>query len=117
MTLSDLWQHVVRLRLRVDELYKRLRPTDEDSSGQVPCGATATTIGADSEGSETADTTEYDTSAGGNVKLWVITRMVYNEAGDEKLYAFARPVTFQACHVGPETRYVVDAPTECDPPP
>ncbi len=115
---QDMEDKLQEKQEHIDELYRRLGVTEEDDAASLNCSLTPTTIGAASEGSETADTTEYDKSTGAPlVKLYVVTRVVYNEAGDEKLYAFARYVTFQACHVGPETRYEVDVPTDCDTPP
>lgn len=72
------------------------------------------------EGAESADSAtwaiESQTTTRG-VRLRQISRVVYNDAGDEILYGFYRDWTFDAnghlVAVGAETRYTIDTPTEC----
>jgi hypothetical protein len=82
-------------------------------------------IGASTEGSETASASTWNRASATSgtdygdipIELWVQTRTVYNEAGDEKLYAFVRKLTFDAggrlASVSAETRVEVDIPEEC----
>jgi hypothetical protein len=70
---------------------------------------------------ETAATDEWDITdppAGkGGVTVRVQTRTAYNDAGDQKLYAFHRNLTFDSrgCLVAAkaETRVEIDAPEDC----
>ena len=49
--------------------------------------------------------------------LYVVSRIVYNEAGDKSLYSFVRPLTFDArgllVSAGAETRVTVDVTESC----
>ena len=72
------------------------------------------------EGSETAQIDTWDrTSQGDNdgVIIRIQTRTVYNDAGDEKLYAFHRDLTFDSkgilVSISAETRSQVDVPEAC----
>jgi len=84
--------------------------------------------GPDVEGSDTADPSSWARDRGpigsgallfGDTPLsfWVVTRVVYNHAGDKKLYAFRRQLTFAAdgrLHaVSEEDRITVDEPEAC----
>ena len=94
----------------------------EGYASEIPLGgsrpsdpSSPTELGQNTEGSESALTTTYDGTSGSapGLKVWVITRMVFNESGDKKLYAYVRPLTFPAAiapTVGAETRIEVDAP-------
>lgn len=67
------------------------------------------------EGGETALTDTWTSSPTGNgLALWVVSRVVYNEAGDQKLYKYFRKLTFDKCgrlwSVSGETRVIVDTP-------
>ena len=86
----------------------------------VPTGNTAspTTLGGTSEGSETADTSHWSRSTDGTpLDLYVVTRMVYNESGDQTLYQFVRKLSFDACGlliaVSAEARVTIDATEAC----
>jgi hypothetical protein len=95
-------------------------PVDVEDVGIGPAedpGATITTIGAASEGTETAST---DTWTAGNVDNkglaeWYVSRVVYNHSGDKKIYAFLRKRTYdqygRLYSVSGETRVEVEAPT------
>ena len=76
------------------------------------------TIGASSEGSESADTSAWDRVDDATpVDVWVIGRVGYFHAGDEKLYGYARKLSFDATGrlyaVSAETRVEIDAPEDC----
>jgi hypothetical protein len=86
----------------------------------VPTGNTAspTTLGGTSEGSESADTSHWTRSTDGSpLDLYVVTRMVYNESGDQTLYQFVRKLSFDACGlltaVSSEARVTIDATEPC----
>lgn len=91
----------------------------------VPRIASPQTVGSSSEGSTTADTatwTRTATTSGTNygdipLTLWVVGRVVYDHAGDEKLYAMVRSLTFTADGklnaVSGETQVEIDAPEDC----
>lgn len=86
----------------------------------VPIGNTAspTTLGGTSEGSESADTSSWTRSTSGMpLDLYVVTRMVYNESGDQTLYQFVRKLSFDACGlltaVSSEARVTIDATEAC----
>lgn len=74
----------------------------------------------ENEGSETALTDDWDITDQGEddgLELWQVTRVVYNEAGDKKLYGFKRKMTFDSTGrlvlVGQEVRYEIDSPGAC----
>jgi len=75
-----------------------------------------TTIGESDEGSESPDTASWVKSDHA-VEAWVITRVVYNDSGDQVLYAFARLFTYDTLgmlySVSAETRVSVDATEVC----
>lgn len=82
-------------------------------------------IGISPEGTTTANADTWDRSivtSGANygdvaMNMQVITRVVYDHAGDEKLYGFYRTLRFAAdgklASVTAETRYEIDAPEDC----
>jgi hypothetical protein len=81
-------------------------------------GSTITTIGAASEGTETAST---DTWTAGNVDdkglaEWYVSRVVYNPSGDMKIYSFLRKRTYdkfgRLYSVSAETRVEVENPIQ-----
>jgi hypothetical protein len=78
---------------------------------------TIDTLGSNSEGSETAATDTWTSGGTNGLALWQTCRVVYNEAGDEKLYEFRRKLTFDKSgrlySVSGETRIEVDAPEDC----
>ena len=80
-------------------------------------GASIDTLGSNSEGSETAATDTWTSGGTNGLALWQTCRVVYNEAGDEKLYEFRRKLTFDKSgrlySVSGETRIEVDAPGDC----
>jgi len=87
--------------------------------------ASPSTLGSGAEGSETADTKEWqrDAVAAGDVygdcplEAWFVSRTVYNEAGDEILYQMMRKASFDAqgrlWKISAETRVTVDEPDDC----
>ena len=85
---------------------------------EVDTSGTRDDIGTTPEGSETADTETWDidSQASGKegITIRMLSRVVYNHGGDEKLYGYYRTLTFdQYGHlvaVSAETRYEVDAP-------
>lgn len=80
-------------------------------------GESVDTVGAASEGSEAAEGTTHTVSSGGAVELWAQSRSGYFHAGDEKLYAYMRKLTFDSkghlVSISAETRVEVDAPVDC----
>jgi len=79
-------------------------------------------IGNPGEGSESADTGEWnrdDAFAKGEngFETYITTRVVYNHAGDKKLYGFSRTLQFDAFgmlyNVSQETQYTIDEPESC----
>ena len=98
---------------------------DLTPAGCNPDNHDIVTLGPEGEGSETADTTAFNFIAGpgmttSNVELNVMTRCVYNHAGDQKLYGFERTLFFN-CNdgnlvlqqVSSERRYEIDPPVDC----
>lgn len=98
----------------------------EDGGGGVSVGASRpqtpwgsysspTTIGAATEGSETASTDTWDrtSQSGAGLDEWYVSRVVYNHSGDKVLYAFLRKRTYDSFGmlrtVSAETRVSVDA--------
>ncbi len=83
------------------------------------------TLGAASEGSETADTHSWarDTATSGDaygatpLDLWFVSRMGYFPSGDKKIYQYMRKATFNTAGllvaISAETRVEVDAPEAC----
>lgn len=72
------------------------------------------------EGTETADTDDWDiTDQGSNagVKIQVTTRVVYDDTSNETLYGFYRTLEFDGCGAlvaaSAETRYTINAPDLC----
>ena len=87
--------------------------------GEAPSNpANYKTLGSAQEGSETADATTWTagiTDANSNqlgLKVWVVSRVVYNEAGNKAVYAFVRCFTYSTngmlYSVSGETRVLVD---------
>lgn len=79
--------------------------------------ASPKTIGSSTEGSEAADTETWDiTNQGSNdgAVAWITTAIVYNEAGDQILYEFRRPFTWDSdgrlVSIGAETRITTETP-------
>ncbi len=79
--------------------------------------ASVTTLGAGSEGSETAASDTWTACGSTGLDDWRVTRVVYNDAGDEKLYAMMRKYTYDKTGklylVSAETRVTVDIPEDC----
>jgi len=74
--------------------------------------ASVTTLGSNAEGTETALTDTFAASGDPGLDLWIVSRVVYNHAGDKVLYAMMRKMRFtnrgQLFSVGGETRVNVD---------
>lgn len=87
---------------------------------EVVIGETAspTTLGAASEGSESADTTTWSVQADGTpCDIYVISRVGFYHAGDEKLYGYTRKLSIDSkgriFAISAETRVEIDVPEEC----
>ena len=72
------------------------------------------------EGSETTQTDTWDVSNQGEndgVKVYLTTRLVYNESGDEVVYGFCREFKYDSSgrllSISAETRYTIDTPVDC----
>jgi len=79
-------------------------------------GASITTIGAATEGSETASSDTWTAGTANGLAEWYVSREVYNDAGDEILYSFLRKRTYdkygRLYSVSGETRVTVETPEE-----
>ncbi len=87
--------------------------------------ASPSTLGSSSEGSETADTHDWDRRiiAAGNdygdtpVDMWITARVAYDETSAKTLYGFARKLSFDASGrliaASAESRYTIDATEIC----
>lgn len=73
----------------IDSKWKVTHPHHWPRTDETP-----TTIGAASEGSEAADSSSH--SGGGAVEIWFQSRTGYFQAGDKKLYAYMRKITFDS---------------------
>ena len=72
------------------------------------------------EGNETAQTDTWNVSDQGEndgVKVYLTTRLVYNESGDEVIYGFYREFKYDSSgrllSISAETRYTIDTPVDC----
>lgn len=88
-----------------------------DLGGGAPSNPSSTaTLGSTAEGSESADQSEWTAGGGKGLKLYVLTRVVYIEGGDKKLYGFKRLLTFDSqgrlYSAGGESRYEIAAAVE-----
>ncbi|MDB5353594.1 MAG: hypothetical protein JWN24_47 [Phycisphaerales bacterium] len=77
-----------------------------------------TVIGGASEGSESADASSWSRDTNGTpVDIYMVSRTVYNEAGDRTLYQFVRKLSFDArgllVGVGGESRVTIDVTEAC----
>lgn len=87
----------------------------EDATLSVPedPGEDVDTLGANTEGSETADTTTWTAAGTNGLEEWYVSRTVYNHSGDKKLYSYLRKRTYdkygRLYSVSAETRVEVDA--------
>lgn len=81
-----------------------------DIMGPTPEGSESASVSPSASASASADTTD-------GKQLNVITRVVYNEAGDEILYGYYRTLLFDSVgllvSVSDETRYTIDTPGAC----
>jgi len=122
-------RRIVRAVRRVEQLPLVTETADygtpvrsSDRLGKVSSPAT---LGLSTEGTETAATDTWSltgTTSGTNyagvpLEIWQTCRVVYNHAGDKKLYAFQRKLTFDTTGrlrlVSAETRVEVDAAGAC----
>ena len=91
----------------------RALPEAPDPDAEDP-GTSIDTLGDDTEGSETAATDTWTAGGADGLALWVTCRVVYNDAGDEKLYEFRRKLTFDKSgrlySASGETRIEVEVP-------
>src|SRR5262249_1192455 len=83
--------------------------------GRTDCPAP---LGSTSDSSESAESTTWSKASDGTpVNVYVVSRVVYNAAGDQVLYSFMREMSFDArgllVSVGTETRVTVDATESC----
>ena len=78
--------------------------------------SSATTVGSTAEGSESADSASWTAGSSAGLKLYVLTRVAYNESGDKALYGFKRLLTFDSqgrlYSVGGESRFTIDQTVE-----
>ena len=87
----------------------------EDATLSVPedPGVAIDTLGANTEGSETEDTTTWTAAGTNGLEEWYVSRTVYNHGGDKKLYSYLRKRTYdkygRLYSVSAETRVEVDA--------
>lgn len=86
---------------------------------QTGSHASPTACSVTPEGNETAAGTAWDRAnqADDGCTVNVTSRIVYNHAGDKKLYGFFQTLTFDAtgklADVSTETRYEIDAAEDC----
>lgn len=112
-----------KLRSEVEVLKRELRRikqdlADEDEELVDNCSISSPdTLGAASEGSETADSGTWTRDGSTPLEFYVQSRSGYFESGNETLYQYLRKVTIDACgkivSVGAETRVTVDVPEDC----
>ncbi len=86
--------------------------------GGVGATASPTTLGGTTGGSETADTAAWSRATNATpLNVYLLSRTVYNAAGDKTLYAFVRQLSFDArgllLSASAETRITVDATESC----
>lgn len=76
---------------------------------------TATTVGSNAEGNESADTASFAASGSNACEVWITSRVGYWHAGGKILYGFARLLKFdlhgRLYSVSGETRYNIDTPS------
>lgn len=120
MTLEEevrqLRSMVAVLKKRLDQITPDL--SDEDNGIADECTTDSPdTLGAASEGSESADSSTWTCDNETPVEVYVQSRTGYYHSGDEKLYAYIRKLTIDSCgkvaSIGAETRVEVDAPEDC----
>lgn len=77
-------------------------------------GASIDTLGAASEGSETASSATWTAGGSNGLAEWYVSRVVYNHSGNRVIYAFLRKRTYdnngRLYSVSAETRVEVDTP-------
>lgn len=78
--------------------------------------SSATTLGSTDEGSESSNQSAWTAGGAAGLKLYVLTRVVYNENGGKTLYGFKRLLTFDSqgrlYSAGVESRYEIAAAVE-----
>lgn len=117
---SNQRDEIRKLRVDIDEIFRRLRRISEETQ-TPPCEGTAglTTLGDATEGSEAENSSSWAIGSG-PVNVWMTSRVSYYEAGTETLWGYRRKFSYDSCGkliaVSGETRYEVDVPTECVPP-
>ena len=91
-------------------------PPEVEDPASVPAedpGAAITTIGSNEEGSETASSDTWSAGGDNGLAEWYLSRVVYKEDGDMKIYAFFRKRTYdkygRLYSVSGETRVEIDA--------
>jgi len=77
-------------------------------------GSDVVELGDDTEGAEAASSDSWDSGGSDGLSLWVQVRQGYYDSGDQKWYAYARNLIFDAAGrlftVSAETRITVDVP-------
>lgn len=107
----------------LQQLLKQGQPPGVLPSRYVPSTAaidakrtSPTTVGNNAEGSESAESTTWSRGTT-PVDVWVLSRIGYFHAGDEKLYAYFRKLSYDGLGalyaVSAETRVEIDAPDDC----
>lgn len=92
-----------------------------DQADPIGTHETPAEVGDVTEGSETADADTWDVTSPpadtDGLQLAMLSRVVYNDAGDETLYGFARVLTFDSTGrlvaVSAETRFTIDITEAC----
>lgn len=89
-------------------------PGEAGQASVASPGTVVTTIGAASEGDEDASADTWVAGGGTGLAEWYVSRLVYDDTGDEVLYAFLRKRTYDSAgrlySVSAETRITVDTP-------
>ena len=115
--IAELERQVAELRDTVTALPARFGTASLRGTYDDP-----TVVGSAAEGAEDADAAGWDrilslASGDDGLTLTMMTRVVYDEAGDEILYGMMRTFSFDSqgklYAVSAETRVVIDTPSAC----
>jgi hypothetical protein len=110
------WESTGRIKTPEGRWTPFQNPTTASGSSATGALTPLTTIGSNTEGSETADSGTW-TRSDHAVEVWVISRVVYNQSGDQILYSYARKFTYDTLgalySISAETRITVDVTGSC----
>ena len=114
--INELRGEIAELRAALSDIPVRLAAGG--GGARIPgTFANPKPLGDDDPHNETADTETWDiTNQGSNdgAVAWITTAIVYNEAGDQILYEFRRPFTWDSdgrlVSIGAETRITTETP-------